>query len=395
MSGSTTPQVPLDPVTPLTWLASAVLWSLGLAWIVPSAIVMWIQAKTVGSHATNWYSHLNCRTQNTLTGCRWRCEVHPGVDPDRQYIFAQNHVNLLDYCVLYPATPHYKQGVNLESHFKVPFYGWFMKARGTIGVKKGKNRIPALTADFAKELEEGRSILVFPEGHRTLTGRMGPFKTGTFRIARDLGLGGVSLFGSFTAIILGVSLLYSEIQKRTIHTIVTKPLERHEFVIGKYAGMVITLSALVSLFALAMMLLLIYQGVPISMALIKALVLAYFEVLVVAAVAVFFSSFSTPFLSGIFTFGIFYVGRATPEIRAVVATSESDLVGGIMNAALFLVPDLHLFSVSGGSVDGQQVSVHGDFVSWGYTATSCAYGLMYIAVLMVLACLIFRRRDFV
>lgn len=215
------------------------------------------------------------------------------------------------------------------------------------------------------------------------------------RVARDLGLGGVSLFGSVTAIFLGVSLLYSEIKKRTIHTIVTKPIERYEFVLGKYLGMVVTLACLLALFSIVMLSLLKLQGVGVTMVLVKALILAFFEVLVVAAIAVFFSSFSSPFLSGIFTFGIFYVGRVTPDLRAVLESADSALVQLMCKAALFVVPDLHLFSVSGGSVDGHHVSVHGDFVSWAYMGMASGYALLYIGILMGLSILVFSRRDFV
>jgi ABC-type transport system involved in multi-copper enzyme maturation permease subunit len=215
------------------------------------------------------------------------------------------------------------------------------------------------------------------------------------RVARDLGLGGVSLFGSVTAIFLGVSLLYTEIKKRTIHTIVTKPLERYEFVLGKYLGMVVTLSCLLLLFSAVMLLLLKMQDVGVTTVLLKALVLAFLEVLVVAAIAVFFSSFSSPFLSGIFSFGLFYLGRVTPDLRAVLETADSAVVKGACETALYVVPDLHLFSVSGGTVDGNHVSVHGDFVSWGYMAMASGYALLYIGILMGLSILIFSRRDFV
>lgn len=215
------------------------------------------------------------------------------------------------------------------------------------------------------------------------------------RVARDLGLGGVSLFGCVTAIMLGVSLLYSEIKKRTIHTIVSKPIERYEFVLGKYVGMCLTLTCLVGMFAVVMMLILKYQDIGVSAALLKAVVLAFFEVVVVAAVAVFFSSFSSPFLSGIFSFGIFAVGRMTMDIRALVSTSDSEVIKTLCSAALYVVPDLHLFSVSGGKVDGQNVSVHGDFVTWAYVGTSAGYAILYIGILMGLSIFIFSRRDFV
>ena len=115
------------------------------------------------------------------------------------------------------------------------------------------------------------------------------------RVARDVGLAGISLFGSLTAIFLGVFLLYTEVQRRTIHAIVSKPIERWEFVVGKYLGMALVLTVLVALFAVAMVAMLISQDVGVSGAVIRAIVLAWIEVLTVAAIAIFFSSFSTPF----------------------------------------------------------------------------------------------------
>ncbi len=215
------------------------------------------------------------------------------------------------------------------------------------------------------------------------------------RIARDVGLAGVSLFGSITAIVLGVSLLYGEVQRRTIYTIVSKPLERYEFVLGKYVGMAFTLTVLVAVFALAMSLLLFLQDVPFSSAVPKAVALGYLEVLVVAAIAIFFSSFSSPFLSGVFSFGLLFLGRVTPEMRAISEQGDAGAMGPVIDAALVIVPDLHLFGISGGTVDGEHVSVHGEFVGWGYVATAGGYALLVIGVLLALSCAIFSRRDFV
>lgn len=213
------------------------------------------------------------------------------------------------------------------------------------------------------------------------------------RIARDVGLGGVSLFGAITAIYLGVSLLYGEIQRKTIHTIIAKPIQRWEFVVGKYLGMALTLTLLVLLFALTMALALWLQNVPFGVSVTKALMLTYMEVMIVAAIAIFFSSFSTPFLSGIFTFGLFFLGRVTPEMRSFA--DRDDWMGTLCNAALKIVPDLHLFSISGSVVDEQHVSVHGDFVQWGYVGTAGLFALLYIGMLLLLSSLIFSRRNFV
>jgi 1-acyl-sn-glycerol-3-phosphate acyltransferase len=181
--------VQLRPDGPLDVVIAAVLWGLGLLWLLPMMTLMMLVALVVPSDRTEWLSRLYCRGQVLVTGSRWRAEVDPTVRPDTPYLFAQNHVNLLDHVTMYPATPHFKQGIELEGHFRIPVYGWFMKQRGTIGVRRGDRRMfRHLKARMAEELAAGHSLLVFPEGTRTTTGRVGPFKAGMFRLARDLGV---------------------------------------------------------------------------------------------------------------------------------------------------------------------------------------------------------------
>ncbi|MCX5741687.1 MAG: ABC transporter permease subunit [Proteobacteria bacterium] len=214
------------------------------------------------------------------------------------------------------------------------------------------------------------------------------------RVARDIGLAGISLFGSLTAIFLGVFLLYTEVQRRTIHAIVSKPIERWEFVVGKYLGMALVLSVLVVVFGLAMGGMLLWQGGGVTAAVGKALILSWFEVLVVAALAIFFSSFSTPFLSGIFALALWVIGRVTPDIeRATQAASPA--ISAVTKVVLRIVPDLHLFSVSGRSLDGNAVSVHGDFVPWSYVGLASLHGIGWIVWLLAFAAVLFHRRDFV
>lgn len=214
------------------------------------------------------------------------------------------------------------------------------------------------------------------------------------RVTRDVGLAGVSLFGSLTAIFLGVFLLYSEIQRRTVHAIVSKPIERWEFVVGKYFGMALVLTALVGVFAVAMVLMLVIQAIPVTGAIAKALCLAWLEVMTVAAIAIFFSSFSTPFLSGIFALALWAIGRVTPDIQAATASS-SPVIAAVTKATLWIVPDLHLFAVSGRVVDGTHTSVNGEFVGWSYVGLAAGHAVLWIGALLTLAALLFRRRDFV
>ncbi|MFK7992337.1 MAG: lysophospholipid acyltransferase family protein [Sandaracinaceae bacterium] len=181
-------------------VVSAGLWSLGLGFLAPSLGAMTVVYKFVPAHRVNILGRLYCKGQIALTGNRWKAVVHPDVDPNTSYLFTQNHTNHYDHVMLYNATPHFKQGIELEDHFKYPFYGWFMKARGTIPVRRGeRGQTSSLVRGMQAEIDGGRSILAFPEGTRSRDGHVGPFKHGIFYAAVDCGVPivPVSVTGSF------------------------------------------------------------------------------------------------------------------------------------------------------------------------------------------------------
>jgi ABC-type transport system involved in multi-copper enzyme maturation permease subunit len=215
------------------------------------------------------------------------------------------------------------------------------------------------------------------------------------RVARDVGLATISLFGSLIAVAMGITLLYNEIQRKTVHTVLSKPIARWEFVVGKYLGMATTLSLVCVVLSLSTAGVLRTQGVGLDAAITKAMLLSWMEVLCVAGLAIFFSSFSTPFVSGAFTLFVWVIGRATPEMRYAIEASKDPFIKAACHFALRVFPDLHVFAVSGSELGGKHVTVHASFVSWGYVAQSAGYAAIVIAILLVLSTLIFSRREFV
>jgi len=114
----------------------------------------------------------------------------------------------------------------------------------------------------------------------------------------------------------------------------------------------------------------------------------------VTSIAVFFSAFSSPFLSGFFALGCFVVGRSVPDIRALGAKMGPG-AKGVLDFACNLIPNLHLFYPSGAIVGAEDLSVHRQFVGPDYMLSATGYGVAYSIVVLVLAMLIFRKRDFV
>jgi 1-acyl-sn-glycerol-3-phosphate acyltransferase len=160
----------------LTWLGTVLGSLIGLQMIFPA-------------DRLEWLNRLYCRGQIKLTGSKWRAVVHPSVDPKRVYMFCQNHINHFDHTTIYNATPHFKQGIEAIEHFKFPVYGYFMKQRGTIAVRRGsQGQTPEIMQHMRNEMAKGHSMLAFPEGTRSKDGRIGPFRKGLFYIARDLGI---------------------------------------------------------------------------------------------------------------------------------------------------------------------------------------------------------------
>lgn len=142
-----------------------------------------------------------CRVTMKLAGAKLVVRRAPGYDPSRTCFFLVNHVNLFDPFVLYATIPQFFRGLELESHFRIPVYGWMMKRFGNVPVPDNTQlaslkRMWRLTR---AALDSGISLAAFPEGSRTVTGRVGPFKEGVLRMALhfQMPIVPVSLVGAF------------------------------------------------------------------------------------------------------------------------------------------------------------------------------------------------------
>lgn len=207
------------------------------------------------------------------------------------------------------------------------------------------------------------------------------------RIIQDLGLAAISIMGVLMAIFVGITLVYKEVDRRTIYTIISKPIHRYQFILGKYLGLLATL--LVNIAAMAVGLLLLDRALAGRWAwtLLAAIWLTYAELALLTALAVFFSAFTTPVLSAIFSLCLFLIGRLSTDLMAFFGKSPSIAARAIANALYYVLPNLRTFDVKGLVVTGQAPDP-------GWLAGATAYAFLYAVFVLAGTALVFQRRDF-
>jgi ABC-type transport system involved in multi-copper enzyme maturation permease subunit len=220
------------------------------------------------------------------------------------------------------------------------------------------------------------------------------------KIIKDLGLAATSLFGVFIAVFIGIGLVAKEVERRSVYSLLSKPIHRYQLVLGKYAGLVLTLIVNISVMAAALYVVLAYMrwGVPAGVesawdapaldpALIEAVFLILVELTLVTAIALFFSTFSTPILSAAFTFGLTIVGHYSDDLRNFQDVVDSSVAQRVAQTVYWVLPHLAQFDIKAQVVHGQRVPA-------AYVGFALLYGALYVAFLLVLATTVFSRRDF-
>jgi ABC-type transport system involved in multi-copper enzyme maturation permease subunit len=220
------------------------------------------------------------------------------------------------------------------------------------------------------------------------------------KIIKDLGLAATSVFGLFISIFIGIGLVSKEVERRSIYALLSKPVSRSQFIAGKYAGLVLTLAVNIAVMAIALYVILAYMvwtepptiragwdAPGLDPALLKAVFLIFVELMLVTAIALFFSTFSTPILSAVMTFGLYVAGHFNADLKNFEKVVSSKAAARFARGVYHVLPDLSAFDVK------TQV-VHGLPVTLGYLGSTAAYGLAYVAALVLVSTFIFARRDF-
>jgi ABC-type transport system involved in multi-copper enzyme maturation permease subunit len=210
------------------------------------------------------------------------------------------------------------------------------------------------------------------------------------KIIVDLGLSAMLLFGVFIAIFVGVGLVYKEIERRTLYAILSKPIGRGQFLLGKYLGLCLTLLVNVLIMGAGVSLALIYvrRGWdPLVLKIWPAILLIYVELTIVTGVALLFSTFSSPALSALLTFFVFIIGHLSADLKTLGNSAGSVAARWLFRSLYYGLPNLSNYSMI-------TVAAHGNIPEARVMAVSVAYAIVYIVVLLAGATLVFNRRNF-
>jgi ABC-type transport system involved in multi-copper enzyme maturation permease subunit len=220
------------------------------------------------------------------------------------------------------------------------------------------------------------------------------------KIIKDLGLSAISLFGHFIAIFIGIGLVSKEVERRSIYALLAKPMSRTELLIGKFFGLLSTLTVNVSVMTAALVAVLaVYAALTPAelaaaweapatdpmIAVSAFLILA--ELAVVTAIAIFFSTFTSPVLAAAFTVGLVIAGQFGADLKNFEEVVESAPVAWAARGLYYALPNLAPFDVK------SQV-VHAQPIAPSYVALTVGYGVLYVSALLAMAALFFSRRDF-
>jgi len=211
------------------------------------------------------------------------------------------------------------------------------------------------------------------------------------RITVDVGLSSISLFGVFMAVFLGIGLVSKEIEKKTIYTLIAKPVPRYLFILGRFFGLMMTIGVnmliMTAAFGAILWFNMYQQSWPLTWPIIQAIIMIYVELGIVTSVAMVFSTFSSPTLSAIFTLAFFVIGRFAAGLKALVS-DEDPFLYWAAEILYRLVPNLTNYVRI-------ESAVYGEGMGADLFVRIILIGLLTMAFFLLVAMGIFQRRNFV
>lgn len=252
-------------------------------------------------------------------------------------------------------------------------------------------RVIAVARNTFREVMRERVVLILAIFGVALVGAsqvLSPLALGEGRkVVTDFGLAGSALLATLLVVFLGSSLLHKELERRTIVAVMAKPVRRVEFLVGKFFGLWATTGLLLGGMTLILLGLLLLAHGELPWILFESAFLTLIELGIVTAYVVFFSSFTTPGLTALFTAAVIVAGRFADQILYFGSHGGGAVVTAVTGFFYWLVPHFSVFNARG-------LVTHGVAVPPERIAFAGAYGLLYMGALLAAATAIFERREF-
>jgi ABC-type transport system involved in multi-copper enzyme maturation permease subunit len=216
------------------------------------------------------------------------------------------------------------------------------------------------------------------------------------KVILDLGLASISIFGMLIAIFIGISLVYKELEKRTVYALLAKPVHRYEWILGKYLGLLFTLLVNLAVMTVGLALAMLYTGGIQAggyLRLLPAVYLIFLSLALITALALLFSTFSSPSLSAIFTFFLWIIGHFGNDLLSFGKLTQSPSIKGMCRVLYYVIPNLSNFAF----LDSRSIlqgAGHFQPIDPFAIAWATVYCVVYCAFLVALGTAIFMRRDF-
>jgi ABC-type transport system involved in multi-copper enzyme maturation permease subunit len=207
------------------------------------------------------------------------------------------------------------------------------------------------------------------------------------RVIRDLGLAAISFFTLLLIVLLGTAMVYREVERRTIQTILTLPVSRPAFILGKFLGFYATVLVSIATLSAVYLLVVALFGGGVRVWLLATLGLAALEAMIVTAVAILFSTVASPLLSAVLTFLVFLAGHLAQDVKRLTEVADNPGLNAVASVLSALLPALHLF-------DTRNNLLAGIAVPPAQLGACAAYALLYSAAVLAVTILAFSRRDF-
>lgn len=206
------------------------------------------------------------------------------------------------------------------------------------------------------------------------------------KIVTDISLASVSIFGVLIAVFVGTNLVYKEIDKRTVYTILSRPIWRYEFLLGKYCGLAILIAVVTFVMTSVSAVYITLLGGEVGSTFFQAALLIYWKLLLVTALSILLSTLTSPILGAIIVFTCYVLGHATGILVDLPAQFEGTLMQDMTRVIYYVVPNLSNFDIRAEAANGLTVSA--SYVGW-----TLAYGTVYVALFLALAALAFQEKD--